>query len=59
MSGSVTIAAVRAASIEAVRELKDARVTADGRAAAEAILSGERTCGTFHGVGIESNPSVD
>lgn len=58
MSGGVTIAAVRAASIEAVRELQDDMVTADGRAAAQAILSGGEGVWHIHGVGIESGENL-
>ena len=58
MSDGVTISAVRAASIEAVRELQDDMVTADGRAAADAILSGGESVWHIHGVGIESGEDL-
>ena len=58
MSDGVTISAVRAASIEAVRELQDDMVTADGRAAADAILSGGESVWHIHGVGIESGEDI-
>ncbi len=58
MRDGVTISAVRAASIEAVRELQDDMVTADGRAAADAILSGGEGVWHIHGVGIESGEDL-
>ncbi len=58
MSDGVTISAVRAASIDAVRELQGDMVTADGQAAADAILSGGEGVWHIHGVGIESGEDI-
>ena len=58
MGHGVTVAAVRAASIEAVRELQDDMTMAEGGAAAEAILSGGPGVCHIHGVGIESGEDI-
>lgn len=58
MGDGVSVSDVRVASMAAVREREGGLTTDEGRAAAEAILSGGEGTWHIHGVGIESGEDI-
>ena len=58
MADGVAIADIRAASMAAVRDARGRLVTAEGRAAADAILDGGPGIWHIHGVGLDSGEDI-